>query len=209
MTPLHLLLLALPLASAAHSDLSTPLGAPAAPRSWDSAYTLASTALSELSTADKIALTTGTGVGFGPCSGNVKALPKINFPWLCLNDGPTAVRGADLVTVFPAGVTTGATWDKELMYLRSRAMGREARTKGVNVLLSPVAGALGRAPDAGRGWEGFGSDPYLAGRGNAESVRGLQDEGVVATVKHWIGNERESTDAVCAGDTDCVRRGAL
>ena len=87
-------------------------------------------------------------MGFGACSGNLKEIKKIGFPWLCLNDGPTALRGADLVTVFPGGITTGATWDRELMYIRSRAMGVEARIKGANVLLSPVAGALGRAPDA-------------------------------------------------------------
>jgi len=69
-------------------------------------------------------------------------------------------------------------------------MGVENRIKGVNVALAPVAGGLGRAPEAGRTWEGFGPDPYLCGVGVGESVRGLQDEGVIACVKHWIGNER-------------------
>ncbi|KAF8461721.1 glycoside hydrolase superfamily [Kalaharituber pfeilii] len=77
-------------------------------------------------------------------------------------------------------MTTASTWDRELMYIRSRAIGVESRIKGVNVALAP----------AGRTWEGFGPDPYLAGIGNAESVRGLQDEGVIACVKHWVGNER-------------------
>ena len=72
-------------------------------------------------------------------------------------------------------------------------MGVENRIKGVNVALAPVAGGLGRAPEAGRTWEGFGPDPYLCGVGVGESVRGLQDEGVIACVKHWIGNERMYT----------------
>jgi beta-glucosidase-like glycosyl hydrolase len=77
------------------------------------------------------------------------------------------------------------------MYLRSRAMGSEYRTKGINVALSPAIGGLGRSPDAGRTWEGFGPDPYLCGIGGAESVRGLQDEGIIATAKHWVANERK------------------
>jgi len=70
-------------------------------------------------------------------------------------------------------------------------MGVESRLKGVNVVLAPVAGALGRAPAAGRGWESFGADPWLNGVGNRESVRGLQDEGVIACAKHWVANEQE------------------
>jgi beta-glucosidase-like glycosyl hydrolase len=70
-------------------------------------------------------------------------------------------------------------------------MGAENRIKGVNVALAPVGGALGRAPAAGRNWEAFGADPYLTGIANAESVKGLQDEGVIACAKHWIANEQE------------------
>jgi beta-glucosidase len=49
------------------------------------------------------------------------------------------------------------------MYERGYALGEEFRVKGVNVALAPVAGPLGRAAAAGRNWEGFGADPYLAG----------------------------------------------
>jgi len=49
------------------------------------------------------------------------------------------------------------------MYSRAYALGTEFKKKGVNVALAPVAGPLGRAPAAGRNWEGFSVDPYLAG----------------------------------------------
>ena len=49
------------------------------------------------------------------------------------------------------------------MYARGYALGQEFRGKGVNVALAPVANPLGRAPAAGRNWEGFGADPFLAG----------------------------------------------
>lgn len=59
-------------------------------------------------------------------------------------------------------------------------------------MLGPVAGPLGRTPWGGRNWEGFGADPYLSGIANAETVRGIQDAGVQATTKHYIGNEQET-----------------
>ncbi|KAF8424818.1 glycoside hydrolase superfamily [Tirmania nivea] len=194
-TPLLLLLL-LALISGIHSllhaDLSSQFPPPRPQLSWDAAYELARTASSKLTFLQKTSLTTGTGLSLGPCSGNViSRIDSLNFKYLCLQDGPVGLRGVDLATVFPAGVTTASTWDRELMYLRSRAMGVENRIKGVNVALAPTAGGLGRAPEAGRTWEGFGPDPYLCGVGVGESVRGLQDEGVIACVKHWIGNEQE------------------
>ena len=87
------------------------------------------------------------------------------------------------------------------MYARGYALGEEFRAKGVNVALAPVAGPLGRAPAGGRNWEGFGADPYLAGIsfyspsliegvGVSKTVQGIQDTGVIATVKHYIANEQ-------------------
>ncbi|RPA99487.1 glycoside hydrolase [Choiromyces venosus 120613-1] len=177
-----------------HDHIAAQFGQKVIPRTWDQSYILAKTFVDQLTTAEKVVLTTGTGISLGLCSGNTDDIPRLGFWELCLQDGPVGGRGTDKVSVFPAGVTVGATWDRELMYLRSRAMGVENRLKGVNVALAPVAGALGRlmsAPAvAGRGWEGFGPDPYLAGVGNAESIKGLQDEGVITCAKHWIGSER-------------------
>ena len=95
-------------------------------------------------------------------------------------------------------------------YARGRAHGNEARRKGVHVLLGPAMGPLGKMPAGGRNWEGFGADPYLQGVAAAETIKGIQDEGVIATgrspstanetrtpligqivAKHYIGNEQE------------------
>jgi len=51
----------------------------------------------------------------GPCVGNIVAIPRLGFSGLCLHDGPLAIRVADYTSVFSAGVSTGATWDKKLM----------------------------------------------------------------------------------------------
>ena len=67
-------------------------------------------------------------------------------------------------------------------------MGMEHRGKGVDAQLGPVVGPLGRIPEAGRGWEGFSPDPVLSGIAVAETIKGIQDAGVIATTKHYIAN---------------------
>lgn len=69
-------------------------------------------------------------------------------------------------------------------------MGQEHRGKGVDVQLGPVAGPIGRAPAGGRNWEGFSPDPVLTGVGMAETIKGIQDAGVIACAKHYILNEQ-------------------
>lgn len=115
----------------------------------------------------------------------------MKFPSLCLQDGPLGLRYAQNITGFPAGITTGATWNRELMQMRGFALGKEARLKGVNVILGPSMGPLGMMPAGGRNWEAFGSDPVLQGVAAAETIRGIQRNGVMATAKHFIGNEQE------------------
>lgn len=145
----------------------------------------------EMSLVEKVNVTTGTGWMSNMCVGTTGPANGVGFPSLCLQDGPLGLRFVDHATAFPAALTVGATWNKDLMYRRGRAHGLEARLKGVNVLLGPSMGPLGRMPAGGRNWEGFGSDPVLQGVAAALTIRGIQDEGVIATAKHFIANEQE------------------
>jgi beta-glucosidase-like glycosyl hydrolase len=77
------------------------------------------------------------------------------------------------------------------MYNRGIAMAQEHKGKGITMQLGPVSGPLGRAPEGGRIWEGFGADPVLAGIAMAETIKGMQDTGIIASAKHYIGNEQE------------------
>ena len=101
------------------------------------------------------------------------------------------LRYTDHVSAFPPGLTTGATWNRDLIHDRGVALGLEARRKGVNVLLGPSMGSLGMMPAGGRNWESFGSDPVLQGVAAAETIRGIQSNGVMATAKHYVMNEQE------------------
>ncbi|KAI9697375.1 MAG: hypothetical protein M1836_004653 [Candelina mexicana] len=167
----------------------TPLGGSL--KSWEESYQKAEKMVKNMSLVEKVNITTGIGWSMGMCVGNTGPANKVGFPALCLQDGPLGLRFTDHSTAFPAGITTGATWNKDLLYKRGRAHGLEARLKGINILIAPCMGPLGRMPAGGRNWEGFGSDPVLQGVASAETIRGIQDEGVMATAKHYIGNEQE------------------
>src|SRR5271154_1202840 len=127
----------------------------------------------------------------GLCVGNTAPANSVGFPPFCLQDGPLGIRFADHSTAFPAGLTIGATWNRDLMQQRGAALANEARRKGINVLLGPAMGPIGRHPAGGRNWEGFGSDPVLQAIAAAATIRGIQSEGVMATAKHYVGNEQE------------------
>jgi beta-glucosidase len=125
------------------------------------------------------------------CVGNTGTADSVGFPSLCLQDGPLGIRFTDHASSFPAGVTVGATWSHELMRAHGVTHGREARLKGIHVLLGPCMGPIGRNPAGGRNWEGFGSDPVLQAVGAYETIQGIQSEKVMATAKHYVGNEQE------------------
>jgi beta-glucosidase len=156
---------------------------------WEEAITKAKAFVAQLTLDEKADMVTGQA---GPCVGNIVAIPRLGFNGLCLHDGPLAIRVADYASVFQAGVSAAATWDKDILYQRGLAMGQEFKAKGAHVALSPVAGPLGRSAYSGRNWEGFSPDPYLTGVAMEQTIRGHQDAGVQATPKHFILNEQET-----------------
>ena len=115
---------------------------------------------------------------------------------LILSDGPAGVRGtrfdpADPSTSLPCPVALAATWDEDLVEEVAMALGREARSKGVDVLLAPTINII-RTPLSGRGFECFSEDPLLTSRIAVAYVRGVQRAGVGATAKHYVGNDSET-----------------
>ncbi|KAI0379631.1 glycoside hydrolase family 3 protein [Hypomontagnella monticulosa] len=158
---------------------------------WEDAYSKAKEFVSKLTLAEKVNLTTGVGWMGEQCVGQVGSIPRLGFRSLCMQDSPLGIRFADYVSAFSSGQTVAASFDRSLMYRRGKAMGEENKVKGVDVLLGPVAGPIGRVPAGGRNWEGFSPDPYLTGVGIAETIKGIQDAGVIACAKHYIGNEQE------------------
>ncbi|CAD6442846.1 2a6536c0-cd11-4100-b891-69563b9bec55 [Sclerotinia trifoliorum] len=158
---------------------------------WEDAYAKAKDFVSQLTLMEKVNLTTGVGWEGEQCVGQAGSVPRLGFRSMCMQDSPVGVRDTDFNSVFSSGQSVAATFDRGLMYARGYAMGQEHKAKGVTVQLGPVAGPLGRAPQGGRNWEGFSPDPVLTGIGMAETIKGIQDAGIIACAKHFIGNEQE------------------
>lgn len=92
--------------------------------------------MSLLNLTEKVAMVTGSSEY--SCIGNIAPIERLNFTGLCLQDGPAGDRLGDLTSTFPAGLTTAATWDKELMKQRGYALGTEFKGKGANIHLGWV-----------------------------------------------------------------------
>ncbi|KAJ7187111.1 putative beta-glucosidase [Mycena filopes] len=158
--------------------------------SWTAGYAKAKGLLAQMTLEEKVNVTTGYT---GNCVGFTGAVPRLNITALCLQDGPNGVRPARRVSQFPAGITTAATWNRELMAARGTALGQEFHDKGVNIALGPTTGGpLGRSPLGGRNWEGFSPDPYLNGVASYLTVKNAQAEGVITCVKHYLAYEQET-----------------
>lgn len=158
---------------------------------WEEAYARARDFVAQLTVPEKVNLTSGTGWQTESCVGQTGAIPRLGFRSLCMQDSPLGMRFGDYNSLFPAGGTVAASFDRKLWYERGQAMGAEFRDKGADVQLGPVVGPLGRSPEGGRGFEGFSPDPVLSGIAGAETVKGMQSQGVMATMKHFILNEQE------------------
>ncbi|CAF2092400.1 unnamed protein product [Rotaria magnacalcarata] len=160
-----------------------------ATRTWTEAIILAKEFVAQMTLEEKCNMTAGVA---GHCAGFVTPIPHLNFGGLCFQDSPSGVGdGIQFSTAFVAGIQIAATWDRDLFYQRAAAIGQEFRGKGVHFALGPMMN-IDRNALHGRNWEGFGADPYLTGENSYYYVQGLQDQGVVATAKHYICNEQES-----------------
>ena len=129
-------------------------------------------------------------------------LPDLGVPSIFLADGPHGIRrqsaGADHLglnasipaTCFPTASAMANSWNEALGEELGRALGEEASSQNVNVVLGPGV-CMKRSPLCGRNFEYFSEDPYLAGKLSASYIRGIQQNGTSACVKHFAVNNQE------------------
>ncbi|KAF8824806.1 hypothetical protein HHX47_DHR7000070 [Lentinula edodes] len=104
-------------------------------KAWTKAFAKAKAVVAQMTVEELFNLTVGLD---GRCSGNTAPVPRFNIPEFCFNDGPAGVRDVEGVSQFPAELTTAATWDRDLMYRRTKAMGQEFYDQGVHIPLAPL-----------------------------------------------------------------------
>lgn len=122
----------------------------------------------------------------------IPAVPSVGLPALRMADGPYGTRSnlGLQSTAYAAGINLAASWDRGLADRVGASIGRDARARGVNYMLGPGVNIY-RSPRNGRNFEYFGEDPFLAGEIAVGYITGMQDQGVSATIKHFIGNNSE------------------
>ena len=120
----------------------------------------------------------------------IRGYDQLGWPRLKMADGPMGVRNFGPSTAYPAGIALAATWDPDMANRIGAAMGRDARAKGVHFILGPGVNIY-RAPMNARNFEYYGEDPFLGARIAVGFIEGVQAQGVIATVKHYMGNNSE------------------
>ncbi len=129
----------------------------------------------------------------------IRGISRLSLPRLKMADGPMGVRNFGPATAMAGGIGLAATWNPTLAARVGTEIGRDARAKGVHFLLGPGVNIY-RAPMNGRNFEYFGEDPFLASRIAVGYIKGVQSQGVSATVKHFMGNnsefDRHNTDTI-------------
>ncbi len=111
-----------------------------------------------------------------------------------LTDGPRGVgfhSSGKRCTAFPSGIAQAASWDEDLMARFGQALGLECRAVGGRTILGPAIN-IARTPLNGRTFEYFSEDPYLNSRLVVPIVKGVQQQGVAACIKHFAANNQET-----------------
>ena len=127
---------------------------------------------------------------------SVPAIPRLGIHKLRVTDGPNGARGGGGLiggvksAAFPVGIALGATWNVELVKEIGGALADEVKSKGAHVSLSPTVN-IHRSVTNGRNFECYSEDPILTAELSGAFIRGLQEQGIGATIKHFVGNESE------------------
>jgi beta-glucosidase len=129
-------------------------------------------------------------------AGYVPGISRLGVPALLMSDAGLGVtnhgyRPGDTATALPAGLALAASFNPALARAAGEAIGREARSRGFNVQLAGAMN-LARDPRNGRNFEYLSEDPLLTATMAAESIDGIQRQGVISTVKHYCLNCNET-----------------
>jgi beta-glucosidase len=128
---------------------------------------------------------------------------RLGIPEITTSDGPHGVRPEhgrdwtldegvnDAGTYLPTGNALAATWNTQLGYAYGTVLGSEANYRGKDIILGPGVNII-RSPLNGRNFEYLSEDPFLAARMAIGYIKGVQDQGVSACVKHYAANNEET-----------------
>ena len=154
--------------------------------------------VSQMTLDEKISLISGVDCDY---TGYTAAVERLGITPIRMADGPQGVRTKDGSTFYPANILTAATWNREMAYAEGAGLGIDCRARGINMILGPAVNMY-RSPLAGRGFEYMGEDPYLASEIALGFINGVQEQGVMACIKHFACNNQEWDRNYASSDVD-------
>jgi beta-glucosidase len=145
---------------------------------------------------EKITQISTAGTGAGGIARMVPGIPRLGIPEFKITNGPAGVGSGSVpkqpsATSLPAPVALAATFDTDLAYQYGAVEGTETADLGYSLIEAPDVNIV-RVPQSGRAFENYGEDPYLAGRLAVANINGIQAQGVLAEVKHYVANDQET-----------------
>lgn len=138
----------------------------------------------------------------GKTSFSLRPNQRLGIPEILLADGPQGVRNHHPhSTLYPSGILLAATWNRDLANRYGASLADDARARGVGIMLGPGVNMY-RSPLCGRNYEYMGEDPYLTSEMACQYIKGMQDKGVIATIKHFAANNQEWSRHHASSDID-------
>lgn len=136
------------------------------------------------------------GCEFQDTGRQIRGIKELGIPTIRMTNGGTGVKSGSChndpeATGLPSTVAMAATFNRDLNHEAGRILGQETRAFAHQVMLGPGMNLI-RHPYGGRNYEYFSEDPYLTGVLASEQVKGIQEQGVQAQIKHLAGNEQET-----------------
>ncbi|HHW90165.1 MAG TPA: glycosyl hydrolase [Clostridiales bacterium] len=141
---------------------------------------------------------------------NTKSISRLNIDSIKMSDGPHGLRNEIILNdkkfnqkavCFPPAALSACSFDPELIEKMGEALASEAIEQNVDIILGPGTN-IKRSPLCGRNFEYFSEDPYLAGMMSASFIKGVQNQGVGTSIKHFAANNQETYRAIISAEID-------
>ncbi|NJM14582.1 MAG: glycoside hydrolase family 3 protein [Bacteroidales bacterium] len=131
----------------------------------------------------------------------IRGYDSLGIPKIRMSDATAGITSKDKSTAYPAPLCLAASWNKDLAYKMGESLAKEAKAENIDIMLAPAMNIY-RAPMCGRNFEYLGEDPFLAGKIASAYIKGMQNQGIAATAKHYVANNQDYDRRNISSDID-------
>lgn len=160
---------------------------------------------------DKMTVDEKSSLLSGKDNWHTKEVKRLNIPSIMMTDGPHGIRKMDdgdfglvssnKATCFPTASMVACSWDTSLVEEMSKAIAIEAKANHISIVLGPGAN-IKRSPLCGRNFEYFSEDQVLSGKMAGNFIKGMNEENVGCSLKHFACNNQEYMRMIASSNVD-------